>query len=78
MTEEAVSTGPVPDPLATLTREPELKVRDVLASPRGEYEQGVLAGSALAIDLVEREHARLREIYEEHVPGRVSGPLGEP
>ena len=77
MAVQAAATGALPDPLETLTEELQQKIADVLASGRGEYEQGVLWGLSIAIDLVEREQARLREIDDEHVPGRVYGPTGE-
>ena len=77
MTLEAAPTTPLPDPLETLTRQLELKISEVLASRSSEYDQGVIAGLALAVELVERERAHQREIDEEHVPGRVYGPLGE-
>jgi hypothetical protein len=74
MTVEAPPTGPIPDPLQTLTRELQLEIEEVLTSGSGEYDQGVLAGLSVAVDSVEREQSRLREIQEEHVPGRVYGP----
>ena len=77
MTVEAAPTTPLADPLETLTRELELKISEALASGTGEYEQGFVAGLAAARELVEREQRRQREIDEEHVPGRVYGPLGE-
>jgi hypothetical protein len=73
----AAPTTSLPDPLETLTRELQLKIQEVRASRSSEYDQGVIAGLALAVELVERERAHQREIDEEHVPGRVYGPLGE-
>ncbi|HEU0249054.1 MAG TPA: hypothetical protein VFR38_18400 [Gaiellaceae bacterium] len=75
--EAAPATTPIPDPLETLTRELQLKISEVLASRSSEYDQGVLAGLTIAGELVEREQRRLREIDEEHVPGRVYGPRGQ-
>jgi len=77
MTLEAAPTTPLPDPLETLTRELERKISEALASGAGDYEQGLVAGLALAGELVEREQQHQREIDEEHVPGRVYGPRRE-
>ena len=77
MTLEAAPTTPLPDPLETLVEELRLKIEEALASRSSEYDQGVIAGLALAAELVEREQQHQREIDEEHVPGRVYGPLGE-
>ena len=74
---EAAPTGPLPDPLETLTKELLLRIEEMLARGSGEYDQGFVAGLFLAIDPVEREQTRLREIYEEHVPGRVYGPRAD-
>jgi hypothetical protein len=74
---QAAPTTPLPDPLETLTRELELKISEVLASRSSEYDQGVIAGLAMAGELVEREQQHQREIDEEHVPGRVYGPRRE-
>jgi hypothetical protein len=75
MTLEVRPTTPIPDPLKALTRELELKIAEVLASRSSEYDQGVLAGLAFAVELVEREQAGLHEIHGEHVPGRVYGRM---
>lgn len=77
MNVEAAPTGSIPDPLETLAEELRLKIAEVLASRSSEYDQGVLAGLSVAVELVEREQQHLREIDDEHVPGRVYGPLGE-
>ena len=61
----------------TLAEELRLKIEEVLATRSSEYDQGVIAGLAMALELVEREQQHQREIDEEHVPGRVYGPLGE-
>ena len=74
---EAAPTTPLPDPLETLTEELRRKIEEVLASRSSEYDQGVLAGLSIAGELIEREQQHQREIDEEHVPGRVYGPLGE-
>lgn len=73
MTVEAAPTTPLPDPLETLTRQLELKISEALASGAGEYEQGLVAGLARALEMVEREQQHQREIDDEHVPGRVYG-----
>ena len=73
----AAPTISLPDPLETLVEELRLKIEEALASRSSEYDQGVIAGLGMAGELVERERAHQREIDEEHVPGRVYGPLGE-
>jgi len=73
MNMELAPTTPIPDPLETLSRELELKISEVLASRSSEYDQGLVAGLFAALELVEREQRHLREIDEEHVPGRVYG-----
>ena len=75
--ESAPTTTPLPDPLETLTEELRLKMAEGVVGGGGEYEQGVRAGLFAALELVEREQQHQREIDEEHVPGRVYGPLGE-
>ena len=73
----AAPTTSLPDPLETLVEELRLKIEEALASRSSEYDQGVIAGLALAVELVEREQQHQREIDEEHVPGRVYGSRRE-
>ena len=75
MNGETAATGSIPDPLETLAEALQREIEKVLARGSGEYEQGVVAGLAPVGELVEREQRHMQAIHDEHVPGRVYGPL---
>jgi hypothetical protein len=72
--EKNTAATPIPDPLETLVRELRRKMQEAHPSTSVAYEAGVLSGLHIALELVEREQERLREIDDEHVPRRVYGP----
>jgi hypothetical protein len=68
---EAVPSTPTSDPLRSPTNGLRETMHNVLASGVGEH--GLVASLPFARELVERELARLREIHEQEIPGRIDG-----